>query len=94
MKTKEFFDQHHAQTYLIHTIIRKNNIPIFITNVDQTNDNRKKWRLDYQILGNNEENLLFLPSKDINMNPVTLGMLNAKNNGVRLKNTLIGLIEI
>ncbi len=82
MKHKEFYDHHQAHMYLNNCIIRKANVPIMIEDVQAADRGGKKWRLDYRELGQNGRNVLFLPNRAIDMNPVPLGMLNGEENGV------------
>ena len=82
MKHKEFYDHHHAHMYLNNCIIRKAGTPIMIDDVQAADRAGKKWRLDYHELGTHERNVLFLPNRAIDMNPVPLGMLNGEEDGV------------
>lgn len=79
MKNKDFYDEHHAASYLSNSIIRKGIRPIYILDVREADKIGKKWRINYSFLGKDEQNILFLPHKDIDMNPVSLGMMNYEN---------------
>ncbi len=82
MKHKDFYDQAHANMYLNGCVIRKANVPILIQNLQKADYMGKKWRVDYNELGSREDNILFLPNRAIDMNPVPLGMLNGEDDGV------------
>lgn len=73
MKNKDFYDEHHAQMYLVDSIIRYKNKPIFIKDVQKT---ERGYKLTYHYLGSLEFQMVFIPNKDINFNPVPLGFLN------------------
>ncbi len=82
MKHKDFYDQAHARAYLHGCVIRKAEAPILIQNLQKADRMGKKWRVDYNELGDMESNILFLPNRAIDMNPVPLGMLNGEEDGV------------
>lgn len=82
MRCKEFYDYKHASMYLDGCVIRKAHIPIIIQGVQQADLEGKKWRIDYRELASPETNMLFLPNRAVNMNPVPLGMINGKEEGV------------
>lgn len=72
MKVKEFFDLQHAHSYLVGTIIRLKDEPIYITQVNPTNDG--SWTYRYNKLGSTKHEYVEKESKNINMEPVPLGM--------------------
>ena len=73
MKNKNFYDEHHAKMYLVDSIIRYKNKPIFIQDIQKT---EQGYKLTYNYLGNLDFQMAFIPNKDINFNPVPLGFLN------------------
>ena len=77
MKSKTFFDHRHASAYLVNSVIRKGPTPILVTDVMEADEKNKKWRLNYIPIGSSANSILFLPSTEVNMNPVPLGMINA-----------------
>ena len=80
MKEKTFFDEQHARTYLVGSIIRLGGEPIIINDVQYTEHQRDSLRLVYYHLGNQDSALTFLPNKQIDMEPVPLGMMNGEEN--------------
>ena len=96
MKNITFYDEHTARSYLINSIIRYKNTPIMITEVQETLDNNKQFRVTFNRLGDHNNRLLFLPDRQIDMNPVPLGMLNGNKTScfvsrIPVRNWKIGL---
>ncbi len=80
MKEKTFFDEQHARTYLVGSIIRLGSEPIIINDVQYTEIKDERLRLVYYHLGDNQSAITFLPNKQIDMEPVPLGMMNGEEN--------------
>ena len=80
MKHKEFYDEHHARSYLIGSIIRLGKQPIFIRELQAAEEQRinKKFRVIYSRVGEHNNSILFLPNSNINMIPVPLGMMSTE----------------
>ncbi len=76
MKEKTFFDEQHARTYLVGSIIRLGGEPILINDVQYTANQGESLRLVYCHLGNQDNSIAFLPNRQIDMEPVPLGMMN------------------
>ena len=77
MKNKVFWDEQHAKLYLNNSVIRYKNLPIFIQDIQEVLGKNNKFKVIYNILGQDEAKILFLPNKNIDMNPVPLGFLNS-----------------
>ena len=77
MKTKNFYDEHHAKIYLENSVIRYKKIPIYIRDVNQVEN---EFKLLYNKLGRQTIEMTFLPNKHIDFNPVPLGFLNTQRN--------------
>ncbi len=78
MKDKKFFDERHARTYLIGSIIRLKNEPIMVTDLQSVEERKrdKEFKLIYSDLGSLYNKIVFLPNVRIDMNPVPLGMMD------------------
>lgn len=79
MGHKKFYDEQHAKTYLIGGIIRLNDKPIFIRDLQETADGARKgsrFRVTYSLVGEENNSIVFLPNIKINMMPVPLGMMD------------------
>ena len=81
MDGKLFYDEQHARNYLTHSIIRKGHRPIFINDIQAVQNGVKDWRVLYNFLGEQDQNIMFLPHHQVDMNPVPLGMLNHTSTG-------------
>lgn len=78
MRQKKFFNVEHAQRYLPNSIIRLKGIPIYVGHVEG-GGKRGSLRLTYNYLGDPDSSFIYLPNKDVNMNPVPLGFINLKS---------------
>ena len=84
MRNKNFFDAHQAQRYLNDSIIRLANDPIYIAGIEPTRS-RTDYKLFYYPIpfptdaGSNRlaHKIIPLKDKNINLNPVPLGFINA-----------------
>lgn len=82
MIQKKFFDEQHARTYLIGSIIRYKNKPIYIKDLQNTErggDHLKKYKVIYTPVGEDDNSILFIPNARIDMTPVPLGMMNTNS---------------
>lgn len=76
-KYKGFFNLHQMQMYLMHSVIRLDEKPIYITDIEEQGERNYLY---YCTLGKERKsNRININSAQVNFNPVPLGLIN--NNG-------------
>ncbi|KKK98678.1 hypothetical protein LCGC14_2640330 [marine sediment metagenome] len=72
MIQKKFFDEQHARTYLIGSIIRYKNKPIYIKDLQNTErgvERLKKYKIIYTLVGEDDNSILFFPKNLVSHTP-------------------------
>lgn len=77
MNTKTFVDLRTAANYLAHSVVRVGSCPVYIRAVESAGD-RESWKIFYKKLGSMDLEMTFMPSGNINLNPVPLGLFNTE----------------
>lgn len=83
MRNKKFFNIDHANLYLVGSIIRVNDLPVYVRNVTYSRA-IKKQILTYAPVENYDEgkvDKVYLNSSRVDMNPIPLGFINFKEFG-------------